>query len=192
MREFPVKKSGVCRTEFWHVILKHGKGDIMEFLHTYRFLIRFLFKLLFLGVFIFLMLVFVIRPYRMSGNKMFPAVRDGDFAVFYRIGEPYVGDVVLYETDDGLQVGRVVAYGTQTVDFLDGSGYTVNDYVPSEEIPYPTEGGDCLTYPVQVPEGSVFLLNDFRPDLSDSRTYGVVSADQVQGKLLFLFRRRNF
>lgn len=164
----------------------------MEFLHTYRFLIRFLFKLLFLGVFIFLMLVFVIRPYRMSGNKMFPAVRDGDFAVFYRIGEPYVGDVVLYETDDGLQVGRVVAYGTQTVDFLDGSGYTVNDYVPSEEIPYPTEGGDCLTYPVQVPEGSVFLLNDFRPDLSDSRTYGVVSADQVQGKLLFLFRRRNF
>lgn len=164
----------------------------MKLVKKYKFLVRFLIKILVLCAFFWAVLTFVIEPYRMSGNMMFPGVRDGDLGLFYRLDKAYVGDVILYQTEDGLHVGRVVAYGTQTVDFPENGGYTVNGYVPFEEITYETYGKEGQKYPIYVPEGSVFVLNDFRSEMSDSRTYGIISEDMIHGKLLFLLRRRNF
>lgn len=37
-----------------------------------------------------------------------------------------------------------------------------------------------------------FVLNDYRSNDKDSRTYGVVKKCDMKGKLLFLLRRRSF
>lgn len=164
----------------------------MKSLKKYKFLIKFIIKTaLICGIFWFA-LTFVVELYRMSGNTMFPGVRDGDLGFFYRLDKAYVNDIILYEADGGLHVGRVVAYGTQTVDFPESGGYMVNGYAPFEEVPYETFKGDGIEYPLYIPEGCVFVLNDFRSDSSDSRTYGIVEEDAIHGKLLFLLRRRNF
>lgn len=158
----------------------------------YKFFIKFLVKIFVLALFFWLVLMFVIEPYRMSGNMMFPGVRDGDLGLFYQLDKAYVGDVILYEVNGKEHVGRVIAYGGQTVDFPEAGGYTVNGYSPFEEITYETYGKEGQTYPVEVPDGAVFVLNDFRSDMSDSRSYGVIEEDEIHGKLLFLLRRRNF
>lgn len=164
----------------------------MDFIKRYKFLFRFLGKLLGIALFFTLLLTFIVTPHRMTGTSMFPAVRDGDLGLFYKPGDAYLKDVVLYEAEGRLHVGRVIAYEGQTVDFLEGGSYTVDGYTPFEDVPYETAGTEDGEYPVTVPEGSVFVLNDYRPDVTDSRTYGVISQDRIEGKLLFLLRRRNF
>jgi len=75
---------------------------------------------------------------------------------------------------------------------LDGSGtLTVNGSVQNGEILYPTyakDGGPA--YPYRVPEDSVFVTGDFRTQTEDSRDWGAVRMDQVEGKVITILRRR--
>ena len=68
---------------------------------------------------------------------------------------------------------------------------SVNDYGISENAVYPTSPeGSAISYPYQVPENCVFVLNDFRSDLSDSRTYGGIPLEDVEGAVVFTMRMR--
>lgn len=158
-------------------------------------LLKFLLKTAFLVGIVAAVFTFILSLYRMTGNSMFPSVRDGDLCLFYRLEECHLNDIVLYEDMDGKKKpGRVIAIAGQTVTFPEDGGYEVNGYQPAEEIPYETYQAENspVNYPLTVPEGSFFILNDYRSDSSDSRQYGVVSETQIIGKLLFLLRRRGF
>lgn len=157
-------------------------------------LITVLIRTLFIALTAAFVLTQVIALHRMTGNSMFASVKDGDLLVFSRLGEPTIGDVILYETDGTVHVGRIVAYGGQEVGFPEEGGYEINGYQPAEEIPYPTYQAKKTDqeYPLIVPDGSFFVLNDYRADTSDSRTSGIISGERVRGKLCFLFRRRGF
>ncbi len=161
----------------------------------YGFLFRFLIRTVVFILVVILLLTFVFRLFRMTGNTMSPFVRDGDFCVFYRLENIYTNDVVLYEDENGtLHVGRIVASGGQTVDFPEVGGYEVDGYQPTEEVPYETYGAEKgkVSYPLELKEDEYFLLNDFRKMTSDSRQYGAIKREQIKGKLLFMMRRRNF
>ena len=57
-----------------------------------------------------------------SGNSMFPAVKDGDLLIGYRLQGTYAkNDVVLYEQDGKLRVGRVLGRENDLI-ALDDSG----------------------------------------------------------------------
>ncbi len=138
-------------------------------------------------------LTFVFGVYRMAGNAMYPSLRDGDLVFTYKPGEVYAGDVVAYETPDGIHLSRVVARAGDEVDFAsDGGGYLLNGAPPTEEVFYPTEMTSGAPLPASLGEGEYFLLNDYREDVGDSRSYGVIPRSALRGKLLFLIRRRGF
>lgn len=161
----------------------------------YQFLVRFLIKTVILIGILMITFTFVFQIHRMNGNRMFPSVRDGDLGVFYRLEPCYTNDVVLYKDHNGeLQVGRIIAVPEQTVEFLENGGYEVNGNQTLDEIPYETylEHSSQVKYPLTLSSDSYFILNDFRSDTSDSRTYGVVEKSEIRGKLLFLLRRRGF
>ena len=86
--------------------------------------------------------------------------------------------------------GRVIAAEGDSVDIL--SDYvTVNGYGIFEDTLYPTTSeGASITFPYTVSENCVFVLNDYRSDISDSRTFGAIRLDDVQGKVVFVMRRR--
>lgn len=161
----------------------------------YKFLIRFTIKTcLIIGIAV-AVLTWVLNPFRMAGNNMFPSIRDGDLCIFYKLEPCYFNDVVLYEDERGnTKVGRIVAVGGQTVDFMEEGGYEVNGYQAMEEVSYETYAAEesNIIYPVTLEENSYFILNDFRSDTSDSRENGPVRQSQIHGKLLFLLRRRGF
>ena len=136
------------------------------------------------------LLTYVAGIYICHSNSSFPMIKDGDFCLTYRLGELKQGVAVVYKRNGKTCFGRVIAGSGDQVEIL--SDYiTVNNYGIYENTVYPTSPeGSKITYPYTVPENCVFVLNDFRNDLNDSRTFGGVPLDDVQGKIVFIMRRR--
>ena len=148
-----------------------------------------------LAVFLLILWVFftqVLFLKRVSGTAMFPALKDGDLALGFRLEREYrSGDVILYKDPDGaLHFGRILTIAGSTVNISGNGAVLINGVQESGEILFPTDDPGTLTYPYTVPEGSVFVMNDHRTETDDSRIYGAISMDQIQGKVLSILRRR--
>lgn len=161
---------------------------------TTQLLIDFLIKLVIIAGVAWALLTFVVGLTIHYGNNMFPAIKDGDLVIAYRLQDPYLNAAVLYEHDGELRLGRVVAMSGSEVEITEEGAILVNGTAPAEEIFYATypadEGG--ISYPYTVGEGEVFILNDFRSDTDDSRSFGAIDADEVVGPVLLTMRRRGF
>ena len=149
-------------------------------------------KLSAVALVIWLLLLFVFGVFRMNGNNMYPMLKDGDLCVTYKLEEYHSSDVVAYRIDGQTRFGRIIAREGDTIDG-DEQGLLINNTHPSEEIFYPTQITDTnLSLPYKLGEGEFVVLNDYRSDLDDSRTYGVITKDALKGKVIFIFRRRGF
>lgn len=133
--------------------------------------------------------VFLLR--QVQGLDMFPAVKDGDLAIVYRLQKPFAkNDVITYQTPDGPRFGRIIALAGDVVTMSDTGTLQVNGTTQSGEILYPTYALEGISYPFRVPEACVFVLGDYRTKASDSRLYGPISMEAVDGKVITLVRRR--
>lgn len=129
---------------------------------------------------------------RNSGNTMFPAIKDGDLALYYRLENTYnVSDVVVLEKDGETQLRRILAREGDVVD-ITADGLRVNGYpqqesgVYTETLPY-REG---ITFPLTLGDGEYFVLGDDRTNTRDSRIYGSVHESEIKGVVITLLRRR--
>ena len=156
-----------------------------------EYVIQSVFK--FVGVILITCIIFnfVLGIFILHGNYMFPAVRDGDLCITYRLEKYIIGDVVLYNTGGKERVGRIVAVEGQTVEITDSGELLVDGVPPAEQIFYPTDKG-TLTYPCTVGNGQVFILNDFRSVTEDSREFGPIDIKDLDGKFIFSVRKRGF
>ena len=147
-----------------------------------------------LAVFAVVLWVLLTQVYlvtRAQGSEMFPAVKDGDLLLGYRLEKTYAkNDVVVYERSGKLRVGRVLARGGDTVTLSESGVVEVNGSAQGGEILYPTYPKSLLSYPYTVPEDSVFLLGDCRTRAEDSRDFGPVPSADVRAKVITLIRRR--
>lgn len=127
-----------------------------------------------------------------KGEGMYPRIRDGDVAIYYRLVRDYqAGDVVVFNNSGTNVAARIVAQSGDVIDLNQDGQLIVNGNVQQEEVFFPTEsipGG--ITYPYKIGEKQYFLLCDNRPSASDSRFFGAVSQKEIKGKVINLFRRR--
>ena len=94
-------------------------------------LAKLLIKIAVLVIIVVIALTWILGLHRMTGNNMFPFVKDGDLCIVYKLDDYTTGDVVLYRNDEGkMKLGRIVAVGGQSVDFPKDGGYTVDGYQP--------------------------------------------------------------
>ena len=150
-----------------------------------------LLRILFLALAGWVMFAQVFLITQVSGNAMFPAVKDGDLVIAFRIQQEYAkNDVVVYTVDGEPHIGRIVARATDTVILDDSGKLLVNGTNQTGEILYPTYAKEGLEYPYSVPEGHVFVLGDYRTQTEDSRDFGSISMENVQGKVITILRRR--
>ena len=145
--------------------------------------------------FLILIAVIVIALYLLvgtstiSGNSMYPTLHNGDKVLYLRINQEIQrGDVVSIEMEDGsIFVKRVVAVAGDNVNIQRGKVY-INGNEPEEETAYgETVADGSLEYPLVVEEGHYFVLGDNRELSEDSRAFGTVSKDQIQGRILYYF-----
>ena len=127
-----------------------------------------------------------------EGQNMYPSIKDGDVAVYFRLNQEYqIGDVVALKKNQSNYLGRIVAREGDLVEITEDDELIINNNVQQEEIyflTYPDKNG--LMFPWKVREGCVFVLGDFRTGAVDSRAFGEVSLEEIEGKVITVLRRR--
>lgn len=128
-----------------------------------------------------------------SGMGMFPALKDGDLMVVFRMQEEYrQDDVITYRAENRRHVGRIVASGGDEVKLSEEGVLIVNGIAQSGEILYPSYARETgIEYPFNVPEGSFFVMGDYRTQTLDSRDFGAIDRNDVEGKVITILRRRS-
>ena len=142
---------------------------------------------------IFTAFSFFFRLVEVSGDSMYPTLTTGDRLIISSLSyTPDYGDIIAISKSDGetdAMIKRVIALPGDTV-YIDFDTHiiTVNGKVLYEEyeVYEPISEPYDLTYPVKVPENSVFVLGDNRNNSIDSRTnsVGFISLDEISGKAL--------
>ena len=125
---------------------------------------------------------------QVSGSSMEPTLCDGDILVLVKTGKFETGELCCFSWQNKLLLKRVIGKEGDYIDIDEYGNVSVNN-IPIDE-PYVTDKslGICdITFPYQVPEGTIFVLGDKRDKSVDSRstTIGCISKDQIIGKVLF-------
>jgi signal peptidase I len=149
---------------------------------------------------IFLVLyIFVIRPFQVNGESMFPTFENREYVltnlIGMRLGELQRGDVVVFRAPldpDKDFIKRVIGLPGDLVMVKNGEVY-INDS-PLDETAYlrrsvPTYPGNFLKdgVAVTVPSDRYIVMGDNRPNSSDSREWGFVPKDLIIGKSMLVY-----
>lgn len=151
-------------------------------------------KIALIVVSVLVLFCFVFGIYRVNDEYMAPSIKGGDLVMYYRLDNEYVaGEVVVLEYNGRITSARVIAVGGDRVN-IDSEGLLVNGSYQIETgiTQDTTQVADGVTFPLEVPQGSVFLLGDNRTQAVDSRIYGCVSEEDILGSVMGQFRRRGF
>lgn len=113
----------------------------------------------------------------------------GQIAVAVRDSDPDDGDIIAFDYNNNILIKRVIAAGAETVEIGDDGTVYVDGEAKEETylIQGRSPGESDIAYPFTVPDGQYFVLNDNREESADSRSasLGCVSADQIEGRIVF-------
>lgn len=161
------------------------KNEIFEWLETIAFSL----------VAVVLVFTFIFRIVGVDGSSMNHTLQDGDrLIVSHLFYKPKAGDIVIITQPNAVNkplVKRIIAVGNQTVDIDTDQGLVYVDgqvidepYIaePTTRIPSPP-----MEFPVQIPEGKVFVMGDNRNKSLDSRStdVGLIDERYILGKAVF-------
>lgn len=151
-----------------------------------------------MGVLVVFVVVFTffVRLIGVQGSSMVPTLDDHNIMLVSNLGyTAEKGDIIILRKDgfynDQPIVKRVIATGGDVIDINSETGdVSVNGEVLEE--PYIAEKIDPLksvgnmTYPIMIPEGSIFVMGDNRNHSTDSRwtDLGVVDERYVIGHVI--------
>lgn len=125
----------------------------------------------------------VLHPVRIEGRSMEPRLKPGAICLALRpwcAGTPAAGQIWLVRTPGGAAVKRLVGVPGDRVELRAGDLWVNGRPVaePYVDRPERETAGPWTTGP------GYFLLGDNRPESHDSRAWGVLSPEALQGRIL--------
>lgn len=125
---------------------------------------------------------------RIYGNSMNPTLLQGNVVVALKSSNFKTGDIVAFYWNNKILIKRAIAMPGDWVDIDEDGNVSVNGKVIDEPYLQDKALGQCdITLPYQVPDSGIFVMGDNRSVSVDSRstTIGVVSDEQIVGKIVF-------
>lgn len=151
-----------------------------------------------------LLTAFVFQSYEVDGPSMETTLQNRDRLIVNKLPRtiskitrhqyvPKRADIIIFNLDEGIQgrrqlIKRVIALPGERITIKDSKVTVYNEENPKGFNPDSAPYGSVITYTsgdidLVVPEGSIFVCGDNRPNSLDSRAFGPVSLDEVVGKL---------
>lgn len=140
---------------------------------------------------------FIVEPFIVPTGSMIPTIEIGNRVlaekITYRFTRaPRYGDIVVFPDPNGEHphlIKRLIATGGQTVDLKEGKVYVdgkaLNEPythgLPSEPL------SPQFHFPLTVPQGSVWVMGDNRTNSGDSRVFGPVPVNKVEGHAVWTY-----
>src|ERR687890_2362971 len=136
---------------------------------------------------------FVLEAFRIPSESMVPTLEVGD-RVFvnkfiYRFTEPERGDIVVFESVNGGEedlIKRVVALPGDEIEVRSGTllvnGEPRNEPYLNRKIP-----DESFFGPSRLSEGEVFVMGDNRANSADSRVFGPLPVENIEGEAFMRF-----
>ena len=164
----------------------------MAWLSIKEFIID-LIKLIVVVVVILFLMIYVVSVTQVVGNSMYSTLEDGDVLILnkfkYRFFDIKRGDIISLENDDTKYlIKRVIGLPGDSISIKDNTLYIngevyIENYL-EEGLVYDDFELTSLGYDV-IPDDMYFVLGDNRADSVDSREIGLISKDDVIGKISF-------
>ncbi|WP_314355128.1 signal peptidase I [uncultured Granulicatella sp.] len=144
-----------------------------------------------------LFLVFVGKPFTVSGQSMYPTLHDSDRMFMSKLGDIKRFDIVVLQAPDQDKeyIKRVIGMPGDTIEVKDGklyiNGQVVDQpFINTELLMNKTVYIDDftlqeLTGELKVPEGKYFVMGDNRGVSKDSRMIGFIERSAIEGKAVF-------
>ena len=136
---------------------------------------------------------FVLEAFQVPSESMVPTFEVGDRFLankfVYRFWEPSVGDVVVFRSVEGGDedlVKRIVALPGNEVTVENGV-LSVNGEVRNESFVNAGLPDRGAYGPARVPEDEVFVMGDNRANSRDSRFFGPVPIENIEGEAFASF-----
>ena len=134
---------------------------------------------------------FVARAWVVDGPSMQPNLYYGQRVMIEKVTYllfrgPQRGEVVVVDMPDSPEplIKRVVALPGETIEIRGGQVHI--DGEPIEE-PWVEHTATRDFGPVTVPPLHVFIIGDNRPNSRDSRDFGPIHVNQIEGRALFIY-----
>ena len=150
------------------------------------------FKLVIVVFIILFLMIYVVSVTQVVGSSMIPNLHDGDVLILskanYRIFDVKRGDIISLDYEDTKYlIKRVIGLPGDDIDIVDNQLY-INGEVYKED--YLDEGLNYDDFSLQdlgyatIPEDYYLVLGDNREDSIDSREIGLISKDEINGKIV--------
>lgn len=142
-------------------------------------------------VFVFIISRFLYSVNLVSGNSMSDTVNDGGIVLTNKMISNYERfDIVLAEVKmansdiEQIAIKRVIGLPNDSIIIKNGTIY-VNG-IEIEKYNFPTEDGGLFSETVTLKDDEYFLVGDNRQNSYDSRFYGGITKDKIQGKVEYI------
>lgn len=149
---------------------------------------RYLVRVLIVAVTAFIVFKYVLIPFRVRGESMWPTYRDGGvnfcFTLPILFSAPKRGDVVTIRLagNRAMLLKRIVALENDTVEFRDGRLLVNQEDVPE---PYVSGPSDWRLPPRTVKPGHVYVVGDNRSVPMERHNFGQTPVERIVGAPLW-------
>jgi signal peptidase I len=140
-------------------------------------------------VLVVLVRAFLVAPVRISSGSMAPTLLQGDVVLVDKrpldVSDVRRGDLVTFDSPvtDGGSLKRVIALPGDTVATIDAVVHVNGAPVEEPYVDFSDWEG-IFGARVEVPRDAVFLMGDDRGNSVDSRDFGAVPVDRLDGRVL--------
>lgn len=137
---------------------------------------------------------------RVSGNAMYPSVKDGDVVIGYMMQENFErDDIIVYETEEGqTRIGRILCAGNDVI-HIDEDGFLYVNGTRQTGIVMDRNWFKSIDrFPYAIPANYVLVSADVLTDSSYEKTEDytsyvrILNKEDIKSKIITIVRRRGF